>query len=336
MKQLRYALAALLTLTLCGVWAQAQKVEISSYVEPDTVQIGDLFTYTIEVKRDMAQVSEFPIYNIDNSDGKGANVELVEEMAVDTLSREGRMLHLRKRYVMQVFDEGIINMGRGSILFADKNIVDTLYGKDSVYLTIMPILIDSVAAANGLRDIKPQKDMPFKFGEISGYVGWSLVALLLLALAIYLLLRILAHYGKNFGDLFKPAPPLPPHVVAIRALEALHHRKLWQNEKYKLYYSELTDILRTYIVGRYSIGAMEMTSDEILEAMRSLSEEELPRKASMDLCSILREADLVKFAKAQPSAEENEAAYTMAYYFVEETKIQDTVPADGEGIDAKQ
>ena len=40
----------------------------------------------------------------------------------------------------------------------------------------------------------------------------------------------------------------------------------------------------------------------------------------MDLVSILRDADLVKFAKAMPEADENEGAYNKAYYFVEETK----------------
>ena len=130
--------------------------------------------------------------------------------------------------------------------------------------------------------------------------------------------RILARYGKGLGDLFKPAPPQPPHVVAIKALEALHNQKLWQNNRHKQYYSGLTDILRTYIAARWGVGAMEMTSDEIIEAMRS---EELPDKARMDLTAILRDADLVKFAKATPDGEQNEADYLKAFYFVEETKL---------------
>lgn len=47
---------------------------------------------------------------------------------------------------------------------------------------------------------------------------------------------------------------------------------------------------------------------------------DLPDKARIDLTAILREGDLVKFAKATPDAETNEAAYLKAYYFVEETK----------------
>ena len=74
---------------------------------------------------------------------------------------------------------------------------------------------------------------------------------------------------------------------------------------------------------------MEMTSDEIIETMRA---EELPDKARMDLTAILRDADLVKFAKATPEAEQNEADYLKTYYFVEETKIQEPTSGDEQEI----
>ena len=57
------------------------------------------------------------------------------------------------------------------------------------------------------------------------------------------------------------------------------------------------------------------------QAAREKRQEELPDKARMDLTAILRDADLVKFAKATPEAEQNEADYLKAYYFVEETKV---------------
>ena len=60
------------------------------------------------------------------------------------------------------------------------------------------------------------------------------------------------------------------------------------------------------------------------QAAREKRQEELPDKARMDLTAILRDADLVKFAKATPEAEQNEADYLKAYYFVEETKVAET------------
>ena len=50
----------------------------------------------------------------------------------------------------------------------------------------------------------------------------------------------------------------------------------------------------------------------------------------MDLTAILRDADLVKFAKFTPEADQNEEDYNKAYYFVEETKPMEELPAEDE------
>ena len=183
--------------------------------------------------------------------------------------------------------------------------------------------IDSTSQS--IYDLKPQLTLKFKLAEIRGYIAWGLLIALLVALAIYGLHRYLEARGRHLKDLFKPAPPEPPHEVAIKALEALHHQKLWQNNKHKLYYSTLTDILRTYIAGRWEVGAMEMTSDEIIEAMRSV---ELPQKSAMDLTEILREADLVKFAKYKPLINENDMNLINAIDFINKTKVESMVPAE--------
>ena len=305
---------------LAAATASAQTPTVEARIVPDSIGIGDTFTLEIDVERDQVQVTEFPLYENDDK------LEVVQSLPVDTLSREGRRLRLRKRYVMQAFSEGRYNLGRPGVLYADKNIVDTLYTSDSLRLDVGTFQIDT--AKQTIYDLKPQKTLPFRFREVSGYVKWGVFFLLMLLAAGYALKRYLASRGKGFGDLFKPAPPLPPHVAAIQALEALHHQKLWQNNRHKQYYSGLTDILRTYIAARWDIGAMEMTSDEIIETMRP---EELPDKARMDLTAILRDADLVKFAKATPEAEQNEADYLKAYYFVEETKpVEEEAPAEEE------
>ena len=292
--------------------------KVSGSIDVDSVSIGDRFVYSIEVDKDLVQSVLFPSFT-----GAGSEVyELIEDMPVDTLSREGRRLKIRKSYRLAAFEEGIHNVVP-QVMYADKNIVDTLYGPDTLSLLVTTFLIDSTSHAPF--DIKPQKNLPFKFGEISGYVKWTVIVLIILLVLLYALKRILAHFGKNIGDIFKPAPPVPPHVEAQMALEKLRQQRLWQEGEHKLYYSTLTDILRAYIAGRYGVGAMEMTSDEIIEAMRDV---ELPQKSAMDLSDILRAADLVKFAKALPEAEENEAAFRAAWDFVEQTKPVEIVEDD--------
>ena len=302
---------------------------VSGSIEPDSVGIGDRFLYSIEVEKDLVQSVFFPSFGGDGSD----SYELIEDLPIDTLSREGRKLKLRKSYRLAAFDEGIHRVVP-QVMYADKNIVDTIGGADTLELLVTTIEIDSTSHA--IFDIKPQKTLPFRLGEITGYIKWTLVALLALAALAYAAKRILKRYGKRFSDMFRPAPPLPPHEAALAALEKLRAQRLWQEGKHKLYYSALTDILRTYIAGRYGVSAMEMTSDEIVEAMRGV---DLPRKSAMDLAQILREADLVKFAKAAPEADENEAAYRAACDFVEQTKPEEPAAdedADDASTDAKR
>ena len=317
MKRLFLALAPLLT---WGAAAGQEIPKVTAHIEPDSILIGDRFDLVIDVEKDLVQVVEFPEF--ENRDGQ---IEFVESLPVDTLERDGRHLKLRKRYRLAAFDEGRYNLGTASVLYADKNILDTLSTRDSLYLEVTTFQIDSTSQS--IYDLKGQRTLPFRLAEIRTYLLWGAAALLLLAAALYALVRWRRGRGKRLGDLLRPAPPLPPHVAAIRALEALHNQKLWQNNRHKQYYSGLTDILRTYIAARWGIGAMEMTSDEIIAAMRPV---ELPDKARMDLTAILRDGDLVKFAKATPPAEENEADYLKAYYFVEETKlVEENTPTEG-------
>lgn len=282
-------------------------------VEPDSIGIGDRFIYSIEVDKDLVQTVLFPSFG-----GEGSEAySLIEDMPIDTLAREGRRMTIRKRYLLGAFEEGIHRVVP-QVMYADKNIVDTLHGADTLDLLVTTFQIDSTSQS--IYDIKPQKTLPFRMGEITGYIKWVIVALLILAALAYALRRVLAHYGRSLRDMFRPAPPQPPHVVAFAALEKLRAERLWQQDKHKQYYSALTDILRTYLVGQFGVGAMEMTSDEIIEAVRGI---DVPQKNAMDLTQMLREADLVKFAKAVPDAEENEAAYRAAWDFVEQTRPEE-------------
>ncbi len=297
---------------------------VTGRVEPDSIGIGDRFDYIIEVEKDIMQVVEFPRFVPEGE----SDMELIESPAVDTLERDGRRMKLRKRYHMAAFNEGRYNFGVPQVLYADKNILDTLEGRDSVRLWVTTFQIDSTSQS--IYDLKPQKNLPFRFAEISGYATWCVGIMVVLAILIYTVIRYLSKRGKRIGDLFKPTPPLPPHVEAIQALEALHNQKLWQNNRHKLYYSGLTDILRHYMSRRWEVAAMEMTSDEIIAALRDI---ELPEKARMDITAILRDADLVKFAKAMPEAEQNENDYLKAYYFVEETKVVEEVTTEAEKME---
>ena len=148
---------------LAAATASAQTPTVEARIVPDSIGIGDTFTLEIDVERDQVQVTEFPLYENDDK------LEVVQSLPVDTLSREGRRLRLRKRYVMQAFSEGRYNLGRPGVLYADKNIVDTLYTSDSLRLDVGTFQIDT--AKQTIYDLKPQRTLPLRAEEITGYLS---------------------------------------------------------------------------------------------------------------------------------------------------------------------
>ena len=84
----------------------------------------------------------------------------------------------------------------------------------------------------------------------------------------------------------------------------------------KGYYTELTDILRRFLWRRFGVGAMEMTSSQILEAVAEVAE----IQATDGLEELLATADFVKFAKMDPLAAENEKSFIYASKFVDSNK----------------
>ena len=163
---------------LAAATASAQTPTVEARIVPDSIGIGDTFTLEIDVERDQVQVTEFPLYENDDK------LEVVQSLPVDTLSREGRRLRLRKRYVMQAFSEGRYNLGRPGVLYADKNIVDTLYTSDSLRLDVGTFQIDT--AKQTIYDLKPQRTLPLRAEEITGYLFGGLFLLLNLAALVSL------------------------------------------------------------------------------------------------------------------------------------------------------
>ena len=78
---------------------------------------------------------------------------------------------------------------------------------------------------------------------------------------------------------------LPPHQIALDALENLRNKKLWQSGQIKEYHTELTDIIRDYVYGKFAIHAPELTSDEILNALNYTATNRAgTKKLESDIC----------------------------------------------------
>lgn len=316
MKKIAVILFALSILPVAMV--SAAPPEVQATLKPDSVMIGDRFTLEVTVRKDMMQMVELPSFQ---GGELVPGIEIAGESQLDTIETDGRIQTLRKKYDLTAFKAGIYQLERFPVLYGDKNIMDTLYSVKQMRILVAE---PEIATEGGdIKDIKAPEKAPLMVSEISGYIILTILFLCILAALVYTIRKaIMKRSGKSEKKATQAA--LPPHVRAIHDLEALHNQKLWQSGRHKQYYTRLTDIIRYYLYGRFGLNAMEMTSEEIIDDVRTLP---LSDKQRSELGDMLRTADLVKFAKFTPENDCNDKLYYAAYYFVENTKVIPEEPA---------
>jgi hypothetical protein len=150
---------------------------------------------------------------------------------------------------------------------------------------------------------------PVTFAEILPWLmGFWVVALLVVGLVSWIVSRRKAADGPAFKE--------PAHITALRKLDKWRGDKFWVPEKQKLFYSGVTDALREYIVARYGVGAMEMTTAEIFSDLRRT---DVPADLYEEMKDLFERADFVKFAKYIATPEDNATVLPQAVRFVTST-----------------
>lgn len=289
-----------------AVFGQRTEPRVQLKLERDSIELGDQITLAVIIDKDLAQdvrVPEFKENRLTES------IEIIAGPRVDTLRREGRELQLQVSYLITSFDAGRHVLKQFPIVMGVEPKFDTIFSLDSVVLNVATYEIDTTTMQ--IFDIKQPLDTPIIWAEVAPYVWWGLLGLMVAGGLVWVGLWWWRRRKAAIAAAIEPI-----HVRAIRQLEALHSQKLWQAGQTKEYFSELTDILRDYLQGRYGIEAMEMTSAEILAALAQVNEHKLIEQ----LRAMFAVSDLAKFAKMTPDGTECETAYFDVYYYVDQTK----------------
>ena len=179
-------------------------------------------------------------------------------------------------------------------------------------------------------DIKDIWKPPFVLADYYPIIYGILLALFLICVIAYIIKRI--RNKQSLIPFKKPEPKLPPHEQAIKELDEIKQQKLWQQGRSKEYYTLITETLRRYIVDRFDINAMEMTSGEILDIIRKQHEAD---SVYENLKQILNLSDFVKFAKMNPLPDENDLSMVNAYLFINQTKIEEVVTPEAAEAEEK-
>jgi hypothetical protein len=254
-----------------------------------------------------------------------AGILVAEKGPIDTtFSQDRKSFTLHQVMRLTSFDSGFYLIPPLQIYFRNGNDTNTQVTQtETLLLKVHTLAVDTTKA---IKPIKGPLKVPMTFKEMLPFILLALLVVLIILGVIYYLRK-----RKKAEPVFqlKPKVGIPPHEIALNALESLRVKKLWQEGRVKEYHSLLTEIIRAYIEGRFSIMALEMTTLEILGSLQHTNE--VPGVSLEKLNYLLTLADLVKFAKMHPLPAENDLSLDNAVHFVHETSMKkdQTTPDDG-------
>jgi len=287
----------------------AQNPNVSVNIDTNAILIGDQVNLEIL----FSSPSQYNVLWPDIKETITENVEVVERTLVDTIySDKNDIITLSQKLTLTSFDTGNYILPQMEFRYqAEGDTLQNILLSNSLMLNVNTIAVDTTQA---IKPIKTPLKAPYTFKEI---FPWALSGIGLLAV-IWFLIYFFRKRKKNEPVFkLKPKPIIPPHVIALDKLDKLRRKKLWQTGNIKSFYTELTDIVRTYIGGRFGIDAMEMTTFDIKSSLKNV--DQIPKDYKEKLVNTLVMADLVKFAKEKPLPAENESSMNISENFIRKT-----------------
>ena len=269
------------------LFSQLSFSQVTSSIDSTSIKIGEQITYNIQVETDTTSLVVFP-------EGQTFSpLEMIESYEVDTLKKNDKY-NLIKKYGLTQFDSGAYTIPRQKIIIGDKT-----FFTDSLKVEVNNIVIDTTK--QGLYDIKPIISV-----EKSGSDWWKYLLITLLIIGVLAFLMYWFIWRKKPLTEEEQIALLPPYDRAKLALKKLDESHYLENENLKDYYSDLTFIIRKYLDEKVYDRALESTTDELISRLNLLKEGnqvDISKEDIKNLESILKRADLVKFAKSAPDIE---------------------------------
>ena len=305
-----YRIKTIVGMLVClwiSVFSLSGQTIIRATIDSTNILIGQQTKIHLEIAANKGQQLQIPLI----PDTLMTGVEVLEISKIDTIDIGNNRTQMKYDYLITSFDSALYLLPPFKVIAG----ADTAFSAElALKVSTLPVDTES----EQFYDIKDVRKPPF---VLMDYLPGILLILTIIALAAligFIIYRLINK--KSLVPFKKEEPYIPPHIRAIRRLDAIKTEKLWQMGKEKEYHSEITETLRTYIEERFGIGAMEMTSGEILAAIRKFSDTDVVYD---HLKQILILADFVKFAKYKSLPDENELSMMNAYLFVNNTKEEE-------------
>ena len=258
--------------------------QVSVEIDTSNIRIGEQFQYKLSVGE---------VENVIISKLELKGLEIVDSTKIDTIKNS-----LIKKYILTGFDSGAFYIPQQQVFIKNQ-----AYLTDSLLVNVATVKTDTTKVKKF--PIKGIKGEPYQFDDFKRYIYILLAILAIIGFWIYWFV-IRKQKIKEEEPTYRT---LPPYEEALIRLNELDEKQLWQQNNVKKYYSELTEIVRTYIEREIKIPALESTTDELVEVLldfNKINSIETSKETIETLKELLQEADLVKFAKSKPLSYEIE------------------------------
>ena len=293
MKALRQILASC---ALCAALAApaAPVITVTAALDSAVVVMGDRNHLHVSVNipnsyASSAQLVDFPMLTPGQEYLEYNGVDVVASDSTVTAGTDSRNVDFD--FTIQAFAPGTLTLPPFAVLPAPGS--DTVIS-NVVTLKVLPVEVDSLQTINPMASVAAPLSRWYDY--IPTWVWWALAILALAAACIYLY-TLLRHRGEEAEQ--RRTPVVPPYELAISRLNILRSRNLPETGHEKEYYTELVDILRQYLQGRFGINAMEMTSTQIVKALRSNPDTRITADMMRSVLSI---ADFREVCQSTPAA----------------------------------
>ena len=267
---------------LLPLWGLGGFAQITSAIDSSSIKIGEEIRYQLQVEANPGEIVVFP-------EGQSFSpLEMIESFTIDTLQKENK-INLLKEYALTQFDTGRYMIPRQKVLIGEQ----TFY-TDSIGVQVNDVPVDTTKQK--MFAIKPLEEVEASGNFWNFSIWWILIPILLIGIVALIL------FGKKKIKIRKEQQ-LPPYERAMMALREIDESHLLEQESHKEYYSRLSDTARQYIDEEIYDHAMESTTDELIskldEEIRSGSLH-LDRHTIEELKTVLKTADMAKFANSKP------------------------------------
>ena len=303
-KRILYIVSLIMALNATAV--VAQNVILNAKLDTFAIRIGEQTKATLDLSVDSgSEVVMPPLKEQMLVDG----IEILEGKEYKESIDEGRRDRYVQEYLITSFDSTRYNIAPFNVVVNSDTFKSNRMVLDVYSVEIDTANIYNIAGPGNVIEVE------LTWEEIRDSVYLATILLFVGALFAWVVIRLINN--KPIIRIIKIKPKLPSHIVAISKIDEIKgDTSLRVEGNEKAYYTQLTDVLREYLERRFGFNAMEMTTSEIVDELLKIKDKE----SIKELKEILEVADLVKFAKLQPSLNENDRNMLNAIEFINATK----------------